>query len=106
MEHQVFGETSELKQDSIYLYSNAFSFDIMKVLGNDDRFLDINQADVINLSLGMLMLCIMQFNNPTMSGLFLRVLNDREEFNLFLMKMINEGRNENKKLIEEIEGED
>ena len=50
----VFGETKCNTTDSHYTYANALTFDIMDKLGDDSRFLDCTQADVLNLSLVIL----------------------------------------------------
>ena len=52
-EYLVFGE-SKLNTKSIYTYANALTVDIMDRLGNDKRFLDCNQADILNLALVIL----------------------------------------------------
>lgn len=50
----VFGESTCNTTDSKYTYANALTLDIMDKLGNDKRFLDCTQADVLNLSLVIL----------------------------------------------------
>ena len=51
----VFGETSVNTTDSKYTYSNVMSLDIMSELAkHDERFDNINQADVLNLALMVL----------------------------------------------------
>lgn len=50
----VFGETAGNTTDSLYTYANALTLDIMERLGEDSRFLDCTQADVVNLALVIL----------------------------------------------------
>ena len=50
----VFGESTCNTTDSLYTYANALTIDIMDKLGNDDRFLECTQADVLNLALVIL----------------------------------------------------
>ena len=51
----VFGETKVNTTDSKYTYSNIMALDLMRELSeNDERFLNINQADVLNLALMLL----------------------------------------------------
>ena len=50
----VFGETTCNTTKSNYTYANTITPDIMDKLGNDERFLDCTQADVLNLSLVIL----------------------------------------------------
>lgn len=99
MKYQIFGETSELSPDSIYTYANSFSLNLLKLLGEDDRFLDINQADLLNIALSLFMTCIMQYNNPRMAKYFRQVLLDYEEFKEFISYLMIDGRIENRKLV-------
>lgn len=50
----VFGETTQNTTNSRYTYANALTLDIMDKLGDDKRFLDCTQADVLNLALVIL----------------------------------------------------
>jgi len=50
----VFGESSCNTTDSLYTYANALTLDVMDGLGEDKRFLDCTQADVLNLALVLL----------------------------------------------------
>ena len=50
----VFGETTCNTTDSRYTYANALTIDIMDKLGDDARFLECTQADVLNLALVLL----------------------------------------------------
>ncbi len=103
MKFQAFGETSELNQNSNFIYANSFSFNILKLMGKDSRFLDMNQSDIINMSLSLLMTCIMQYNNPRMAKHFKKVLSDYDEFKEYLLLLMMDGRMENKTLIAELE---
>lgn len=50
----VFGETTQNTTASNYTYANALTLDIMERLGDDKRFLECTQADVLNLALVIL----------------------------------------------------
>lgn len=50
----VFGESTCNTTDSCYTYANALTIGIMDKLGNDKRFLECTQADVLNLALVIL----------------------------------------------------
>ena len=50
----VFGETTQNTTASNYTYANALTLDIMQRLGDDERFLECNQADVLNLAIVIL----------------------------------------------------
>lgn len=50
----VFGETTQNTTSSNYTYANALTLDIMERLGDDKRFLECTQADVLNLALVIL----------------------------------------------------
>lgn len=92
----VFGETSVNTTDSIYTYSNVMSLDLMTELAkHDERFLDINQADVLNLALMVLDGFITSKEQSSKKKL-IEFVNDREEFQDFALSTINYCRFVNK----------
>lgn len=87
----VFGESTCNTTDSKYTYANALTLDIMDKLGNDKRFLDCTQADVLNLSLVILY----GFVEPNEHGRvskaklheFIEDFNEFKDFSMYTMNM-------------------
>ena len=50
----VFGESNCNTTDSNFTYANILTLEIMEKLGDDSRFLECTQADVLNLALVIL----------------------------------------------------
>ena len=92
----VFGETNVNDTSSIYTYSNVMTLDLMSELAkNDERFDNINQADVLNLALMVLDGFITSKKESSKSKLC-EFANDREEFKIFALNTINYCRFVNK----------
>lgn len=85
----VFGESTCNTTDSKYTYANALTLDIMDKLGNDKRFLDCTQADVLNLSLVILYGFIAPQNHDKVSKAklheFIEDFNEFKDFSMFTM---------------------
>lgn len=103
MTYLVFGETSKLYPDTDYAYANSLSFDILNILGKDERFEDINQADLLNMALSVFMTCIMQYKHPKMALYFRQVLLDYDEFKEYIFLLMKDGRDENEQLLAKLE---
>ena len=89
----VFGETSCNTIDSNYTYANAMTFDIMEILGDDERFLDCTQADIVNLSLIVLYGFISPDKRDAVTKSKLRdFIDDFEDFKNFAMFTMNHCR--------------
>lgn len=92
----VFGETSCNTTDSKYTYANALTLDIMDKLGDDARFLDCTQADVLNLSLVILYGFIAPQDHDHVSKAKLHeFIEDFKEFKDFAMFTMNTCRANN-----------
>lgn len=92
----VFGESSCNTTDSKYTYANALTLDIMDKLGNDKRFLDCTQADVLNLSLVILYGLIAPQDHDKVSKAKLHeFIEDFNEFKDFAMFTMNTCRRNN-----------
>lgn len=92
----VFGESTCNTTDSKYTYANALTLDIMDKLGNDKRFLDCTQADVLNLSLVILYGFIAPQNHDKVSKAKLHeFIEDFNEFKDFAMFTMNTCRRNN-----------
>lgn len=85
----VFGESTCNTTDSKYTYANALTLDIMDKLGNDKRFLDCTQADVLNLSLVILYGFIAPQDHDKVSKAklheFIEDFNEFKDFSMFTM---------------------
>lgn len=85
----VFGESTCNTTDSKYTYANALTLDIMDKLGNDKRFLDCTQADVLNLSLVILYGFIAPKDHDKVSKAklheFIEDFNKFKDFSMFTM---------------------
>ena len=85
----VFGESTCNTTDSKYTYANALTLDIMDKLGNDKRFLDCTQADVLNLSLVILYCFIAPQDHDKVSKAklheFIEDFNEFKDFSMFTM---------------------
>lgn len=84
----LFGELKENTPDSIYTYANSLTLDIMGNLAEDTRFLDCNQADVLNLAL--ILLCGFLHNESNKVGKeklhdFIEDYNEFKDFAMFTM---------------------
>lgn len=92
----VFGESTCNTTDSKYTYANALTLDIMDKLGNDKRFLDCTQADVLNLSLVILYGFIAPQDHDKVSKAKLHeFIEDFNEFKDFAMFTMNTCRRNN-----------
>ena len=92
----VFGESTCNTTDSKYTYANALTLDIMDKLGNDKRFLDCTQADVLNLSLVILYGFIAPKDHDKVSKAKLHeLIEDFNEFKDFSMFTMNTCRRNN-----------
>ena len=92
----VFGETRCNTTDSKYTYANALSIDIMDKLGDDERFLDCTQADVLNLSLVILYGFIAPQDHDHVSKAKLHeFIEDFKQFKDFAMFTMNTCRRNN-----------
>lgn len=98
----VFGEADAINPDSLYNYANDLSLMSLDLLGEDERFLDVNQADILNFSLTLLNICLMQYNTPKMAISLRNVLDSYEEFKEFGLITIKDGRKMNESLNKEI----
>ena len=87
----VFGESTCNTTDSKYTYANALTLDIMDKLGNDKRFLDCTQADVLNLSLVILYGFIAPQDHDKVSKAklheFIEDFNEFKDFSMYTMYM-------------------
>ena len=85
----VFGESTCNTTDSKYTYANDLTLDIMDKLGNDKRFLDCTQADVLNLSLVILYGFIAPQDHDKVSKAklheFIEDFNEFKDFSMFTM---------------------
>ena len=85
----VFGESTCNTTDSKYTYANALTLDIMDKLGNDKRFLDCTQADVLNLSLVILYGFVAPNEHGRVSKAklheFIEDFNEFKDFSMFTM---------------------
>lgn len=96
MNYAVFGETTVNTTDSIYTYSNIMSLDIMSELAKqDDRFENINQADVLNLAL-MLLDGFVTSKKPKSKMKLHDFVDDVEDFKFFALNTIKHARIMNK----------
>lgn len=92
----VFGESTCNTTDSKYTYANALSLDIMDKLGNDSRFLDCTQADVLNLALVILYGFVRPQDHDHVSKAKLHeFIEDFNEFKDFAMFTMNTCRRNN-----------
>ena len=92
----VFGESTCNTTDSKYTYANALTLDIMDKLGNDKRFLDCTQADVLNLSLVILYGFVAPQDHDKVSKAKLHeFIEDFNEFKDFAMFTMNTCRRNN-----------
>jgi len=92
----VFGESTCNTTDSKYTYANALSLDIMDKLGNDSRFLDCTQADVLNLALVILYGFVRPQDHDHVSKAKLHeFIEDFKEFKDFAMFTMNTCRRNN-----------
>ena len=92
----VFGETTENTTASNYTYANALTLDIMDRLGDDERFLECTQADVLNLALVILYGFIAPKDHDNVSKAKLHeFVEDFEEFKDFSMFTMNTCRRNN-----------
>ena len=92
----VFGETTQNTTDSRYTYANALTLDIMDKLGDDKRFLECNQADVLNLALVILYGFMGKEQHDKVSKAKLHeFIEDFEEFKDFAMFTMNTCRANN-----------
>lgn len=88
----VFGESTKNTTDSIYTYSNIMSLDLMSDLAKDDeRFENINQADVLNLAL-MLLDGFVSSKKPKSKLKLHEFIDKPEEFKFFAINTINHAR--------------
>ena len=87
----VFGESTCNTTDSKYTYANALTLDIMDKLGNDKRFLDCTQADVLNLSLVILYGFFAPNEHDRVSKAklheFIEDFNEFKDFSMYTMNM-------------------
>lgn len=87
----VFGESTCNTTDSKYTYANALTLDIMDKLGNDKRFIDCTQADVLNLSLVILYGLIAPQDHDKVSKAklheFIEDFNEFKDFSMYTMNM-------------------
>lgn len=87
----VFGESTCNTTDSKYTYANALTLDIMDKLGNDKRFLDCTQADVLNLSLVILYGFVAPNEHGRVSKAklheFIEDFNEFKDFSMYTMNM-------------------
>lgn len=102
MKFLLFGEADAVNPDSLYNYANDLSLMSLDILGEDERFLDFNQADILNLSLTLFNICLMQYKNPKMAAYLRVVLDSYAEFKEFGLTAINDGRKMNDSLNKEI----
>ena len=65
------------------------------MLEEDDRFYNIDQSDVINISLAIFSICIQQFDNPKMRKHLIEVLKSEKEFNELILLLTIDGFNRN-----------
>ena len=100
MKYKVFGEIKNINTDSLFNHANELALINMKLLGKDDEFKDINQADILNLSLGFFNVCIEQFDNPDMAENLRKVLDDYLEFKAFGLLLIGDGKRRNESMNE------
>lgn len=92
----VFGESSCNTTDSKYTYANALTLDIMEKLGDDERFLDCTQADVLNLALVILYGFMGKEQHDKVSKAKLHeFIEDFKEFKDFAMFTMNTCRRNN-----------
>ena len=92
----VFGESTCNTTDSKYTYANALTLDIMDKLGNDKRFLDCTQSDVLNLSLVILYGFVAPQDHDKVSKAKLHeFIEDFNEFKDFAMFTMNTCRRNN-----------
>ena len=94
-QYVVFGETACNTTDSQYTYANAVSFAIMDELGEDARFLDCTQADIINLALVVLDGFVNPETRNKCSKMLHGFVEDYEEFKKFAIFMMNTCRRNN-----------
>ena len=92
----VFGESTQNTTDSIYTYSNIMSLDIMSELAKyDERFNNINQADVLNLAL-MLLDGFVNSKKPKSKMKLHDFVDDFDDFKFFALNTIKHARMMNK----------
>lgn len=92
----VFGETTCNTTDSHFTYANALTIDIMDKLGDDSRFLDCNQADVLNLALVILYGFVgYKDHNKISKAKLHEFIEDWNEFKDFAMFTMNTCRRNN-----------
>lgn len=92
----VFGETTQNTTNSRYTYANALTLDIMDKLGDDKRFLDCTQADVLNLALVILYGFMGKEQHDKVSKAKLHeFIEDFKEFKDFSMYTMNMCRQKN-----------
>ena len=85
----VFGESTCNTTDSNYTYANTLTLDVMEKLGNDKRFLECTQADVLNLALVVLYGFIAPDDHDKVSKAklheFIEDFNEFKDFAMFTM---------------------
>ena len=92
----VFGETTQNTTSSRYTYANALTLDMMDRLGEDKRFLECNQADVLNLALVVLYGFVGHDEHNKISKAKLHeFIEDFKEFKDFAMFTMNSCRRNN-----------
>ena len=100
----VFGETRHNTTESNYTYANALTIDLMARLGDDERFLDCTQADVVNLGLILLYGFVAPEEQNKVSKQKLKdFINDFEDFKDFAMFTMNICRCKNEMYNNEID---
>lgn len=96
MTYFVFGETTEPKKDSIFTNANLLSFELMEMLGEDERFSDITQADILDLALVLLHIIMLRAREENKFKDSLNpVIDDYEELKDFATLVINKCRRMN-----------
>ena len=96
MNFVVFGESSCNTTNSKYTYANTLTIEIMEKLGDDERFLECTQADVLNLALVILFGFIAPLDHDKVSKAKLHeFIEDYEEFKDFAMFTMNVCRRNN-----------
>lgn len=96
MTYFVFGETTEPKKDSIFTNANLLSFELMRMLGEDERFKDITQADILDFSLVLLHIIMLRAREENQFKDTLNpVIDDYGELKDFAALVINKCRRMN-----------
>lgn len=93
----VFGETTRNTTNSKYTFANAVTLAMLELLGDDPRFLDCNQADMLNLALSILNGFIPHpdKSKEEQKQVLHKILDDDVEFKNFALHIINYSRREN-----------